>query len=210
MATFAATNFPHRFLSKKMLPTAAQVAELIQSRRAVFPKFYLPDAPLERSLIEQVLENANWAPTHKLTEPWRFRVFHSMESRQRLAAYLSGFYQKTTPAEQFSQEKMNNAGANPLRAGAVVALVLHPNPAANLPEFEEIAALSMAVQNMWLTCAALGLGSYWSTPRAALESAEFLGLEAGQRCLGFFYMAWHTMPDVPGKRSPVAEKTVWM
>ena len=26
-------------------------------------------------LFNQMLENANWAPTHKLTEPWRFTVF---------------------------------------------------------------------------------------------------------------------------------------
>ncbi|MFN0034063.1 MAG: nitroreductase [Saprospiraceae bacterium] len=186
-----------------------QISELMRSRRAVFPKFYIPGKPIDRPILEQLLENANWAPTHKRTEPWRFRVFHSEQSRQRLSDYLSDFYKKNTPAEQFSEEKMKGAGANPLRAGAVVAVVLRPDPAANLPEFEEIASVAMAVQNMWLSCAAIGLGSYWSSPRAALEGAEFLQLEEGERCLGLFFLAWHEMPEVPGKRGDVAEKTVW-
>ncbi|MBN8679336.1 MAG: nitroreductase [Chitinophagales bacterium] len=191
--------------------TLSEISTLIKQRRAVFPKFYLPGQPVDRAVLEQLLENANWAPTHKRTEPWRFKVFHSAESRQKLSDYLSEYYRKNTPADQFSEEKMKGAGANPLRAGAVIAIVLHPDPAANLPEFEEIASVAMAVQNMWLTCAAIGLGSYWSTPKSALESGEFLQLEAGERCLGFFYVAAHEMPaEIPGQRGSIADKTTWV
>ena len=189
--------------------TADDIHELIRRRRAVFPKFYRPGKPVERALSEQLLENARWAPTHKLTEPWRFHVFHSEESRRRLGEYLSGFYQKNTPPELFSEEKMKKNGENPLLSGAVIAIVMQRDPAEGIPEFEEIASVAMAVQNMWLTCAALGLGCYWSTPRAALMADEFLGLEAGQRCLGLFYMGWHDMPETPGKRRPVEEVAVW-
>ncbi len=188
-----------------------EISELIQSRRTVSPRFQLPGKPIDRSIIVQLLENANWAPTHKRTEPWRFQVFYTEESRQKLSNYLSDFYQKNTPADLFSEEKMKAAGVNPLRAGAVIALVLHPDPVANLPEFEEIASVAMAVQNMWLSSAAIGLGSYWSSSRAALEANEFLHLETGERCLGLFYLGWHEMPaDVPGKRGNVMEKTIWL
>lgn len=194
-----------------MNPSLDSISQLIQSRRAVFPKFYLPGKPIDRSIIEQLLVNANWAPTHKRTEPWRFKVFHTEESRQKLSGYLSDFYTKNTPPDLYSEEKRIGAGANPLRAGAVIAIVLKPDPAANLPEFEEIASVAMAVQNMWLSCAAIGLGSYWSSPKAALEARGILGLETGERCLGFFYLAWHEMPsEVPGIRGDVSEKTVWM
>lgn len=190
--------------------TLDQVSALIQRRRAVPPKFYTPGKPVDRAIIEQLLENANWAPTHKRTEPWRFRVFHSEESRQRLSAYLSAFYQKNTPPDLFSEEKMLAAGANPLKAGAVIAIVLRPDPAANLPEFEEVASVAIAVQNIWLSCAAIGLGGFWATPRAALEANEFLQLDDTERCLGFFYLAWHEMPaEVPGKRGEVSEKITW-
>jgi hypothetical protein len=43
-----------------------------------------------------------------------------------------------------------------------------------------------------------------------LEANEFLDLQPGQRCLGLFYLGWHEMPELAGKRKPVAEKVVWM
>ncbi len=185
------------------------VAELIRRRRSIFPKSYLPDRPIEQSLIEDLLECANWAPTHRLTEPWRFKVFHSADSRRELGQYLSDFYRDNTPPEQFSEEKMQKAGENPLRAGAVIAICMQRDPEASIPEFEEIASVAMAVQNMWLRCAELGLGCYWSTPKAALLADDFLHLAPGERCLGLFYLGWHNMPDIPGKRRPVEEKTSW-
>lgn len=188
----------------------AAISDLIHRRRAIFPKFYIPGKPVERAFIEQLLENANWAPTHRLTEPWRFRVFHSDESRRRLGNYMSEFYRKNTPPELFSEEKMKKNGENPLRSGAVIAIVMQRDPEESIPEFEEIAAVAMAVQNMWLTCTAIGLGCYWSTPKAALEAGEFLNLQPGERCLGLFYLGWHEAPDLQGKRSPVAEKVVWL
>ncbi|MCB0533210.1 MAG: nitroreductase [Lewinellaceae bacterium] len=185
------------------------ISTLIHRRRSIFPKFYKPDQPIDRTVIEQLLENANWAPTHRLTEPWRFQVFHSPESRAALGDYMSGYYQHYTPPEAFSEEKMVKAGENPRRAGAVIAIVLHRDPEARIPEFEEIAAVAMAVQNMWLTCTELGLGCYWSTPKAALEASDFLQLAPNEFCLGLFYLGWHDMPEVPGKRGDVGEKVVW-
>lgn len=189
---------------------AVTITDLIRRRRAIFPKTYIPGKPVERALIEQLLENANWAPTHRLTEPWRFKVFHSEASRQKLSAYLVDFYLKNTAPEQFSEEKMKKSGENPLLAGAVIAIVMQRDPEERIPEFEEVASVAMAVENMWLTCTALGLGCYWSTPRAALEVGAFLDLQPGERCLGLFYLGWHEMPELPGKRKPVVEKTVWL
>jgi len=185
------------------------ISALIRRRRSVFPKFYLPEKPLDRAVIEQLLENANWAPTHKLTEPWRFQVFHSPESRAALGDYLAGYYQHYTPPEVFSEEKFEKTRNNPRRAGAVLAIVLHRDPEARVPEFEEIAAVAMAVQNMWLSCTELGLGCYWSTPKAALEAADFLQLKSNEYCLGLFYLGWHEMPDIAGKRQDVREKVLW-
>ncbi len=184
------------------------ISDIIRRRRAIYPKSYT-DQPLDRTIIEQLLENANWAPTHKRTEPWRFHVFYSLESRKQLSDYLADYYRQHTPPEDFSEEKMRKMAENPLRAGAVIAIVMHRDPQESVPEFEEIAAVSMAVQNMWLTCAELGLGCYWSTPPAALEAHAFLGLQPNERCLGLFYVGWHNAPEVPGKRGPVEEKVVW-
>ena len=44
----------------------------------------LGDQPVPRELIEQMLEAANWAPSHGDTQPWRFTVFAG-EGRAQLA-----------------------------------------------------------------------------------------------------------------------------
>jgi hypothetical protein len=52
--------------SKRMefvAPTPEQVLGLIKKRRSIFPKDYDGSAP-PREHIEQMLEAANWAPTH--------------------------------------------------------------------------------------------------------------------------------------------------
>ncbi|MEO6760410.1 MAG: nitroreductase [Saprospiraceae bacterium] len=187
----------------------AEITDLIHRRRAIFPKFYLIDQPVDRSLIEQLLENANQAPTHKLTQPWRFIVFHSLESRQRLGDYLADYYVQHTPPELFSAEKKKKTAEKPRQSGAVIALCRHFDPANGLPEWEETAALACAVENMWLSCTAAGLGCYWSSPKAALEAGDFLELGPGDSCFGLFYLGWHNMPETPGKRRPVAERTIW-
>ena len=188
---------------------ATDLSDLIRRRRAIFPKTYIVGKPIGRAIIEQILENANWAPTHRLTEPWRFHVFHSEESRQELSVYMSGFFQKNTAPENFTEEKMLKAGENPLLAGAVIAIIMRRDPEARVPEWEEIASVAMAVQNMWLSCSAINLGCYWSTPKAALEGNAFFNLGEGERCLGLFYMGWHEMPEIAGKREPVSEKVIW-
>lgn len=190
--------------------SAADISVLIRNRRSIFPKTYRTGEPVSKEEIEQLLENANWAPTHKLTEPWRFQVFHSPESRARLGDYLSDFYRRYTPPELFSEEKLIKSSENPRRSGAAIAIVMHRDPTESIPEFEEIAAVAMAVQNMWLTCTALGLGCYWSSPKAALEASAFLGLAPNERCLGLFYVGRHNMPPIEGKRRPVEDKVTWL
>lgn len=49
-----------------------------------------PD-PVDRQLIERILEAANWAPSHGDTEPWRFTVF-SGEGRETLAELFTAAY----------------------------------------------------------------------------------------------------------------------
>ncbi len=191
----------------KMPITPELVSELIRKRRSIFPKTY-NDKPIPRPIIEEVLENANWAPTHRLTEPWRFKVFVG-QSLERLGNYLADFYQNNTPPEGFSEAKHKKTKESPLRSACVIAICMQRDPTNSVPEWEELAAVACAVQNMWLTCTAHGIGSYWSTPKAALAAYEFLGLGEGERCLGLFYMGYHDLPEMPGKRSSISEKTTW-
>jgi nitroreductase len=183
------------------------IDELIRQRRSVFPPQY-NGKPIERKIIEQILENANWSPTHKLTEPWRFYVFESAAAREKLSHFLSDYYTENTPAELFSPIKQKKSKQAALLSACVIAICMQRHE--SLPEWEEIAAVSAAVQNMWLTATAYEVGAFWATPNAIHEAQAFLGLKPNERCLGFFYMG-HTDVQIPdSKRSPISEKTTWM
>ncbi|MBC8768278.1 nitroreductase [Arenibacter sp. BSSL-BM3] len=182
------------------------IFDIIKRRRSVFPAQY-NDKPISKESIEKVLEAANFAPTHKKTEPWRFRVLQG-EAKEKLGLFLSLKYMETDPKpKQFKVEKLIQ---NPKKAGAVIAICMQRDPQESLPEWEEVAATAMAVQNMWLCCTEMGIGSYWSSPGLIKYMHDFFELKQGEICLGFFYMGYYDeeIPEVT--KGPWQEKVTWL
>ena len=177
---------------------------LIKKRRSIFPNTYTGEQ-IPDDIILQILEAANWAPTHKKTEPWRFKILQN-HGREKLANFMADWYEEYTPRDKFSPKKHEKLKKKPLSAPTVIAICLHRDPSESIPEWEEIAAVAMAVQNMWLMCTAYDIGCYWSSPKPVLAAKEILHLEKGEKCLGLFYMGYHTMPEVAGQRTPIADK----
>ncbi|WP_033402407.1 nitroreductase family protein [Dyadobacter beijingensis] len=191
-----------------MEQTVDVINHIIRTRRSIFPPSYI-EKEIPQEIIENILENANYAPTHKRTEPWRFMVFRGEEKLQHLANFFMERYRNNTPAESFSQARYEAAGEKILKSAVVIAInaELHPN---DLPEWEETAAVACAVQNMWLTATAYGIGSYWSSPAVLKELAEYLGLPESQKCLGLYYLGYHNAPEMPARRnSTIQEKITW-
>ena len=179
---------------------------LIKKRRAVFPNVY-NDKEISQKTIAQILENANWAPTHKLTEPWRFKILRG-GALPRLADFMVNDYKTHTPIEAQTDIKLKKAAENPLRSSCVIAICMKRHE--GLPEWEELAAVAMAVQNMWLSCTALGIGAYWSSPGLIVRMNNFLNLQDDEKCLGLFYMGYSDAPLLEGKRKPIEDKIIWI
>jgi nitroreductase len=178
----------------------------IRNRRSIFPPSYIQkEIPVD--IINTILENANYAPTHKLTEPWRFIVFKG-DSRQKLAGFFSERYKAVTTPESFSQARYDAAGEKVLKSNCVIIINMEVHPE-KVPEWEETASVACAVQNMWLTATAYGIGSYWSSPAILDILGQFLDLPSNQKCLGLFFMGYHDAPEVPARRSPIENKVIW-
>lgn len=183
------------------------LTDIIQRRRSVFPISYTSDKiPLE--VIKQILENANYAPTHKLTQPWRFTVFMGA-GKTKLGEELSRLYRSTTPAEKFLQKKHDSILEKVEQAACVIVIKaqLHPDV---IPEWEELAAVACAVQNMALTAEALKIGAYWSSPELIHHLSGFLELEENEKCYGLFYMGYHNETARPAARKPMEDKIKWV
>ncbi|MDO7877146.1 nitroreductase [Hymenobacter sp. ASUV-10] len=186
-----------------------QLNTLIRTRRSVFITQFVPGKVIPDDLIWQLLENANWAPSHKQSEPWRFTVFTGA-GLEKLAIFQAELY-KELAGERFQQGKYNKLRNNPPQCSHVVAIAMK-RTAVRLPEIEEIEAVACAVQNLHLTAHAYGLGGYWSSGGVTYDepAKEFFGLGPDDRLLGFFQLGYVEVPSDAGKRGPVQEKTVWV
>ncbi|QEF98230.1 Putative NAD(P)H nitroreductase YdjA [Stieleria maiorica] len=187
----------------------SSITQVIRNRRTVKPA-RMSDSSIDREIIEEILINANWAPTHGMTQPWRFKVFEG-PSRQALADFLAATYKAITAPESFKQAKYDSFRVNPTLAGAVIAVGMKRQEIQKITELDEIMAVACAVQNMHLTATAHGLGGFWSTNVAAMsdQMRDFIGLAAPDRALGLFYLG-HVSGDWPeSDREDVATKVSW-
>lgn len=164
------------------------LTEIIKNRRAVYPQFY-EKGQISHELLEQVLDLARWAPTHKKTEPWRFKIFKN-EELEELSKFLEKDYQDQTSQEAFNELKMKKAGEKALQSTVVIAICIERSPESIIPAWEETAAVACSVQNMWLASSSLGIGSYWSSPGAVKRLPAYFKFKEEIECLGLFYMGW--------------------
>ncbi len=183
---------------------------LVQNRRSMYPPQYTGEV-VDEAIIEQMLENANWAPNHGRTEPWRFIVFTGAGIKS-LAEYQADMYRQYTPADSFEDAKFEKLRLKPLTASHIIAIGMKRQDSGKIPEIEEQLAVACAVQNMHLTATVYGLGAYWSTGGVTYreEAKEFFGLESQDKLLGFFYIGIPKKMPPPGSRKPITEKVRWV
>jgi nitroreductase len=183
---------------------------LIRNRRSVYPNQFETGKQIPAEIIQQLLENATWAPNHGHTEPWHFNVF-SGEGLEKLALFQSKLY-KEESGEKYKEAKYLKLQQQPLLASHVISIGMKRSPEKKIPEIEEIAAVACAVQNIYLSTAAYGLGGYWTTGGITyMENAKpFFSLEKEDKLLGFFYLGYIAIPSTNTVRKPVHEKVVWV
>lgn len=183
---------------------------VIRSRRSVFPDQLDAGKKVDEAIIKEILTNATWAPNHGKQEPWHFTVF-SGEGLQKLAAFQSELY-KQEAGENFKEITYAKLQQNPLKASHVIAIGMKRTNNKNIPEIEDIEAVSCAVQNIYLSVTAYGLGGYWTTGGVTYkESAKsFFGLGNEDKLLGFFYIGQVALPSTGGTRKSIEEKTTWI
>lgn len=118
------------------------VATAIRTRRT--HKQYGRES-VDRSTLEELFDLARFAPNHKLTQPWRFRVL-GPEALARL---------KEVGGEQ-EAAKLDRAPTLVLATAKLTGDALRDE--------EDLLATGCAVYAMLLAAHARGLASYWRTP----------------------------------------------
>ncbi|WP_424766996.1 nitroreductase family protein [Paenibacillus sp. sgz302251] len=186
------------------------VEEAIRSRRSIGR---VKKDPVDRELIEKLLEAAAWAPSHHNTQPWTFIVMTG-EGRAKLGEGYARVSAEAVPelSGQPLEERLAKERAKAYRAPIVIAVVCSPsdNPRAVLAE--ELAAAQAAVQNLLLAAHANGLGAIWRSgePMYHPLMKETFGLAAEEQIVGFVYLGYPDMAAPQPQRTAVGAKTVWV
>lgn len=182
----------------------------MKNRRNIKPIFFSEERIADQ-IVHQMLEVANWAPTHGHTEPWRFVVFTD-GALERFGEFQASLYKEKTPVENFQQKKYDKLAAVPPMASHCIAIVCKKGPKEKIPMLEEIAATSCAVQNILLVAAAENIGVHWASGGVSYwnETKEYLGYELQDQVLGLLYLGYPKIEWPEGKRlSNINQKLDW-
>ncbi|WDE11991.1 nitroreductase family protein [Thalassomonas haliotis] len=188
----------------------SDVNELLQNRRTIYPEQYT-EREVDREIIEAIINNATWAPTHGLTQPWRFKVFTG-DSLQSLGQFQAELYKSTVDENRFVAGKYQKYKERPSKASAIIAVCMKRQESGKIPEVEEMAAVACAIQNMHLTATAYGVGAFWSTGAGMYkqETSRFLGLQGEDKCVAFFYLGYPDIDWPKRQRKPLDSLTQWL
>jgi nitroreductase len=185
--------------------------KLIKNRRSIFPQDYTGER-VDDVIVKKILETALWAPSHRLTQPWRFTVFTGAGLKS-LAEAQAGIYKKVTEADgTFREERYQNLLTKPLLSSHIIAILMKRDPKKSVPEIEEIGAVFCAVQNLYLATTAYDVAGYLSTGGITYfhESKEIFGLEEDDKLLGFFHLGIPKRTPSALKRKSLDEVVHWV
>lgn len=193
------------------------LAAVVADRRDV--RRFRPD-PVDDALLERVLAAAHRAPSVGLSQPWRFVVVRGTETRARVRALAERERARQAPrfgprARAFLDQKVEGV----LEAPVGVCVCCVPPPAgtevlgrATIPA-TDLYSTACAIQNLWLTARAEGLGVGWVSFYRPDELRAVLGIPEAVEPAAWLCVGWpDERPVRPGleragwaQRRPLAE-----
>ncbi len=161
-----------------------ELEHAIRTRRT--HKAYAPDA-VDRETLDELFELARWAPNHKLTNPWRFRVL-GPGALERL---------KAASDDPIAAAKLDRA--------PTLVLVSATQSGDPVMDEEDVLAAGAAAYVVLLAAHGRGLAGYWRTPGVLHGTAGRAALEIpdDEHVLGLLHLGHPRQePRVP-ERAPL-------
>lgn len=198
--------------------TVDALQQVIDARRDI--RRYRP-TPVPEHLVRSIVEAGHHGPSVGHSQPWRFIVVEDQSTRERAAAMADTERlrqaQLLTPDRRRRLLDLQLEGIREAPLGVVVACDRR-TPASgvlgrNTFQDADLWSCAAAIENMWLTARAHGLGMGWVTLFQPDVLRTLLGLPAGVETLGWLCLGWpDERPPSPGlerrgwsKRLPLDE-----
>lgn len=180
------------------------LGSVVGARRDI--RRFRPD-PVPTELLEAVLEAGHRAPSVGHSQPWRFIVVSDQATRDK-AAHLADAA-RLAQADHLTEDRaarlldLKLEGLREAPLGIVVACdrrtpALGVLGRATFPD-ADLWSCATAIENMWLTARAHGLGMGWVTLFDPADLADLFGLPEGVVTLGWLCLGWpDERPPEPG------------
>lgn len=168
----------------------SEIKALIEDRRTIHPEHF-SSRKVSAEIVKELLDAAKWAPTHRYTQPWFFKVFMG-DGIAHLAKAQADAYRAIHPDDSFDSEKHAKLLERPLLASAIIGICMKRDEAQRDPEIEETSSVAIAVQNIMLVAAAHGIGSFWSTGGITYtqQMKDIMRLGPDDRFMGQLYLGY--------------------
>lgn len=172
-----------------------ELAKIIRERRAV--KKGYNDKKVTEEIVLDLLNDAIWAPTHGMRQPWRF-IFVDADQKADFAKKI---------ATTYPEEKQENREEFLNEPNAFLVVVMEA-PEMQKQWDENFGATACMIQNFWLLAWEQELGVVWRTNPHVYEpkTKEILHVGDNERIVGFLHLGYFDKQPITKDRIPVVEK----
>jgi coenzyme F420-0:L-glutamate ligase/coenzyme F420-1:gamma-L-glutamate ligase len=197
----------------------SSVLEAIHQRRSI--RRY-EDRPVERDLIERIIEAGTWSPSGHNRQPWRFVVLQDFAIKERLALAMGARLRADLERDHLPEDvigKETSRSYERLTAAPVLILVcltmaqmdVYKDEKRNHNEFVmAVQSVAMAGQNILLAAHDLGLGACWTCAPLFCPDvvSETLDLPEDWQAQGIITMGYPAQ-ERRKTREPLETRIVW-
>jgi nitroreductase len=185
------------------IEASPETLDLLARRRSSSAQTLAEPGPSDEEL-ELLLRLGARVPDHGKLAPWRFVLFEPVAK----AAYVARLEAIAAHDPLNGAQKLAKLGK--LRAApATITVISSPNPAAEIPEWEQILSSGAVCMTLLIAAQAMGYGANWITDWYAYDAQgrEVLGLSAGEQVAGFIHIGTPPEPPLERVRPDVAALT---
>lgn len=171
------------------------LATAIRERRAV--KRGYTDKKVEETTVRKLLEDAIWAPTHGMRQPWRF-IYVDKDNLPSFAKKVAATYSEDM--QQNREDYLNEPNA--------ILVVIMEEPEAQKQWDENFGATASMIQNFWLLAWEQNLGVVWKTNPHIYDPKvkEILGVGENEKIVGFIHLGYFDKKPIKKDRISLDEK----
>ena len=156
---------------------------------------------ISKTVLQNLLYAASWAPNHKLTEPWRFWVIES--KNEFIEVMAQGF--KKLGNHKKAQKIQDTFYQIPL----FMAIAYQKEDDSILSQ-ENLITTSCAIQNLLLAAQEQGIYAHWSSGEILNVLSAFLQVPDNQELIALLHMGYANPNTSKMKRTSVKKFVQWV